>query len=181
MQVNNATVLCAHWPIKSVLLSRQTSEQPDWFIYCATSQQWRRKHIMTGPARLRAWTMCELYAKLLLSQNFCNQPLMRFISFASNIGTAAAVPDGTGSGAPGLAITIYLQLTQTCSRLLQLEKVWRAILTPTPLTVMGNTLHQVSSFKYLGVWITKDLSWSKHVSEICIKGDQINLQTVLPT
>ena len=33
----------------------------------------------------------------LLSQNFCNQPLlMRFISFASNIGPAAAVPAGPG-------------------------------------------------------------------------------------
>ena len=32
--------------------------------------------------------------KLLLSQNFCNWPLMRFISFASNIGTATAVPAG---------------------------------------------------------------------------------------
>ena len=32
--------------------------------------------------------------KLLLSQNFCNWPLMRFISFASNIGPAAAVPAG---------------------------------------------------------------------------------------
>ena len=27
--------------------------------------------------------------KLLLSQNFCNRPLMRFISFASNIGPTA--------------------------------------------------------------------------------------------
>ena len=32
--------------------------------------------------------------KLLLSQNFCNLPLMRFISFASNIGPAAAIPAG---------------------------------------------------------------------------------------
>ena len=32
--------------------------------------------------------------KLLLIQNFCNRPLMRFISFASNIGPAAAVPAG---------------------------------------------------------------------------------------
>ena len=32
--------------------------------------------------------------KLLLSQSFCNRPLMRFISFASNIGPAAAVPAG---------------------------------------------------------------------------------------
>ena len=32
--------------------------------------------------------------KLLLSQNFCNQPLMRFISFASNISPTAVVPAG---------------------------------------------------------------------------------------
>ena len=41
-------------------------------------------------ARLRVNFML----KLLLSQNFCNRPLMRFISFASNIGPAAAVPAG---------------------------------------------------------------------------------------
>ena len=32
--------------------------------------------------------------KLLPSQSFCNRPLMRFISFASNIGPAATVPAG---------------------------------------------------------------------------------------
>ena len=32
--------------------------------------------------------------KLLLSLNFCNWPLMRFISFASNIGPAVTVPAG---------------------------------------------------------------------------------------
>ena len=38
--------------------------------------------------------------KLLLSQNFCNRPLMRFISFASNIVPTAAVPAGLAPGAP---------------------------------------------------------------------------------
>ena len=47
------------------------------------------------------------------------------------------------------------------------------ILPPIPLTVMGNTLDKVSSFKYLCVWITKDLSWSKHVSEVCIKAKKL--------
>ena len=41
-------------------------------------------------ARLRVNFML----KLLLSQNFCNQLLMRFISFASNIGPAAGAPAG---------------------------------------------------------------------------------------
>ena len=46
--------------------------------------------------------------KLLLSQNFCNRPLMRFISFASNIGPAAAVPVG-----PALA-PLHAHLNQEC-------------------------------------------------------------------
>ena len=44
--------------------------------------------------------------KLLLSQNFCNRPLMRFISFASNIGPAAAVPAGPAP-TPLCTIVIY--------------------------------------------------------------------------
>ena len=44
-------------------------------------------------ARLRVNFML----KLLLSQNFCNRLLMRFISFASNIGPTAAVPAGPAS------------------------------------------------------------------------------------
>ena len=43
--------------------------------------------------------------KLLLSQNFCNRPLMRFISFASNIGPAAAVPAGP---APAPLLKVHL-------------------------------------------------------------------------
>ena len=37
--------------------------------------------------------------KLLLSQNFGNGPLLRFIRFASNIGPAAAVPAGPAPAA----------------------------------------------------------------------------------
>ena len=53
--------------------------------------------------------------KLLLSQNFCNRPLMRFISFASNIGPAAAVPAGPAltplnyREVQDLSSTLYMQ------------------------------------------------------------------------
>ena len=30
-----------------------------------------------------------------------------------------------------------------------------------------NAVERVNSFKYLGVWITKDLTWSRDVTEIC--------------
>ena len=46
--------------------------------------------------------------KLLLSQNFCNRPLMRFISFASNIGPVAAVPAGPAL-APLKRMCVFLQ------------------------------------------------------------------------
>ena len=54
--------------------------------------------------------------KLLLSQNFYNRPLMRFISFASNIGPAAAVPAGP---APAPLLTCPLALLNCRNSLLE--------------------------------------------------------------
>jgi len=31
---------------------------------------------------------------------------------------------------------------------------------------------KVDNYKYLGVWITSNLSWSKHISEVCLKARQ---------
>ena len=39
----------------------------------------------------------------------------------------------------------------------------------TALMINGTELEQVDSYKYLGVWITSTLSWSKHVTEDCRK------------
>ena len=41
-----------------------------------------------------------------------------------------------------------------------------------PLQVNGVTLERVDNYKYLGVWITSNLSWSKHISEVCCKAWQ---------
>ena len=42
----------------------------------------------------------------------------------------------------------------------------------TALMINCTELEQVDSFKYLGVWITSRLSWSKHVTEVCRKARQ---------
>ena len=42
-----------------------------------------------GPA-----ATCDIYAKIIAESELLQRPLMRFISFASNIGPAAAVPAG---------------------------------------------------------------------------------------
>ena len=62
--------------------------------------------------------------KLLLSQNFCNWPLMKFISFASNIGPAAVVPAG-----PAPAPLVYIVCTTLVPRPLPdfVAHLWRKI------------------------------------------------------
>ena len=61
--------------------------------------------------------------KLLLSQNFCNQPLMRFISFASNIGPAAAVPAGPAS-APLRELFTCSWAVERCSNMVFISNHW---------------------------------------------------------
>ena len=43
----------------------------------------------------------------------------------------------------------------------------------TPLLLDGVILESVQSFKYLGVMLTSDLSWSAHVSMVCSRARRI--------
>lgn len=69
--------------------------------------------------------------------------------------------------------SLLLNLNPTKCKYIVLSRRRQTILPAAPLTVMGSLLEEVPSFKYLGVWITKDLSWSKHISEICIKAKRV--------
>jgi len=42
----------------------------------------------------------------------------------------------------------------------------------SPLQINGVAMERVDDYKYLGVWITSNLSWSKHISEVCHKARQ---------
>ena len=42
-------------------------------------------------------------------------------------------------------------------------------LSQPPLQIKGIIMEQVDSYKYLGIWITANLSWSKHISDVCRK------------
>ena len=49
----------------------------------------------------------------------------------------------------------------------------RAGLLPPPLTLKGQLLQQVDHFKYLGLLLSSDLSWSSHVENICNKARKL--------
>ena len=43
---------------------------------------------------------------------------------------------------------------------------------PSPLQINGVTMERVDNYRYLGVWITSNLSWNKHIPEVCHKARQ---------
>ena len=49
----------------------------------------------------------------------------------------------------------------------------RAGILPPPLTLQGQLLQQVDHFKYLGLLLSSDLSWSSHVENICNKARKL--------
>jgi hypothetical protein len=46
-------------------------------------------------------------------------------------------------------------------------------LPESPLQLLGSELERVDCYKYLGVLLTCDLSWSSHVSNICTKARRV--------
>ena len=44
---------------------------------------------------------------------------------------------------------------------------------PTPLYLCGSELEVVEVFKYLGVLVRNNLSWTDHISELCTKARRI--------
>ena len=61
--------------------------------------------------------------------------------------------------AVNLLQTKFMLISRSCSR---------PCIFPS-LFLNGSKLERVSHFKYLGVWISDDLSWSKHIESICSK------------
>ena len=50
----------------------------------------------------------------------------------------------------------------------------RTPLNPTvPLLLDGRPMEQVSNYRYLGVMVTRKLSWSDHIEQICTKARRL--------
>ena len=65
-----------------------------------------------------------------------------------------------------------LQYNSTKCKYMIISKRKQPLLPSTPLTINDSQIDRVSSFKYLGVWLTATLNWSPHITNVCKKARQ---------
>ena len=61
----------------------------------------------------------------------------------------------------------YLNFNASKCKYMIISKKKQPILPDSPLSVNNHSLERVTSYKYLGVWLTSTLNWSIQVSEVC--------------
>ena len=67
----------------------------------------------------------------------------------------------------------FLQLNPLKCKSMILSKKRCPVSSSAPLYLCGSELEEVKLFKYLGVLLTNNLSWSNHISELCSKARKI--------
>lgn len=67
----------------------------------------------------------------------------------------------------------HLQLNALKCKCMIISRKKKPITPQCALILNGNNLEQVKSYKYLGLLLTADLSWSSHISSVCLKARKI--------
>ena len=61
----------------------------------------------------------------------------------------------------------YLQFNVTKCKYMIVTRKRNPVAPLTPLSVNNLAVDKVNCFKYLGVWLSHNLTWNKHIEEIC--------------
>ena len=78
------------------------------------------------------------------------------------------IPFGNGHNR---MLSLYINPTK-CKFMMILRKK-NSLLPPVPLHLGGQLLECVNSYKYLGVHLSSDLSWSNHTQHVCVKAKKL--------
>ena len=67
----------------------------------------------------------------------------------------------------------YMTFNESKCKVMQVSRKRSPLSPDTPLTLNGSILETVTSYKYLGLLISSDLSWSGHIHSVCSKARKI--------
>ena len=66
-----------------------------------------------------------------------------------------------------------LQLNPKKCKFMILSRKRQAVVNNLTLYLGGTTLEEVETFKYLGILLSSNLSWSEHISGVCSRAKQV--------
>ena len=67
----------------------------------------------------------------------------------------------------------HMSLNSSKCKFMLISRKRNRMTNPPTITINGNTLETVPTFKYLGLLFTSDLSWSRHIEGVCTKAKKI--------
>ena len=67
----------------------------------------------------------------------------------------------------------YLQFNVQKCKFMHITRKTRCSQPATHLTLYGLPLEKVNSYKYLGLLVSSDLSWTQHINSICTKAKKL--------
>ena len=71
------------------------------------------------------------------------------------------------------ATTNFLQFNESKCKMMHVSRKRAPISPSIPIALNGSVLEEVETFKYLGLLISSDMSWSKHIENICSKARKV--------
>jgi len=67
----------------------------------------------------------------------------------------------------------HMTLNSSKCKFMLISRKRNRMTNPPTITINGNALETVPTFKYLGLLFTSDLSWSRHIEGVCTKAKKI--------